>query len=203
MEWTCGPVQKSTQPVAGQPLARLFLDQLHLEPLARLGEVVDRFLPGHDPGLERQILRNQIPHFVFDLFEVAFDKALRPFEIVVEPVAYSRPDPEMRAGEKAAHGRGHQMRGAVSVDLEHFTGIGNLADRSVGMNHLECHFSPDPKVTVFAQLRAGYRNRLLSFIGEISGGRSETAAAMRAMRSSYTVAFPTSSGIGYGRRERI
>ena len=112
-------VEKGAFDVVGRHhVAAFFLDQLHLERLAAVGE--ERLGVGlrHHHPLERAVLGGNRLHPRFNPRQILRHERLLDHEIVEEALVRRRTDAALRLRELGQHRRGQQMRRAVAVDRQ-------------------------------------------------------------------------------------
>ena len=99
--------------VAGDLFASLLLNKLDLELLSQFLEYTEGFLFGEGEFLDGDILLGQLPHFVFNDFEVIGSERFVSQKIVEESILRGRADTGLRLGKQLENRMRHQMSRAV------------------------------------------------------------------------------------------
>ncbi len=74
-------------------------------------------------ALVGEIARLNLPHFLFDFFQIFGRERRGAVEIVIEAGVDGRPDAELGFGIELEHGRGQQVRGGMAIDLQRFADL--------------------------------------------------------------------------------
>jgi hypothetical protein len=111
----------------------LLFDELHLQRLAARGEERLRLLTRPHLPLVRQVGCGELAHLALDCLEVLRHERAIDDEVVEEAVVGRGTNAALRVREERGHGRGQQVRGAVTVQRERFRrALSDDADAPVG-----------------------------------------------------------------------
>ena len=109
---------------------------LQLELLAPLSHELLGVFPIQDEGLDRQILLDDLLHFLLDGLQVLLGQlAIAQIHVIVEAVLGGGAVGKVRLREEVLDGLGHDMGSGVTDDVQ-FLLLGALCHRSVLVNDL-------------------------------------------------------------------
>ncbi len=140
-------------------------EKLDLVFFAKPGKKADRLFAGHLPPGEGELLRSDIPHPGFDLFQVVLRERPGHIEIVVETVFNCRADGDARLRKNRLYGLGHYMGGAVPEDFNRRRRIGPdtfqsgvLFDLAGQVDQLAVELCGDPTIAGVSHFAQNLRN---------------------------------------------
>ena len=110
--------KRRSQRVLGKDIARALFNQLDLHRLIHCTVFRQTLRLRNQLAVEGQRLRLQLPHLLFDAFEVIRSEGNGPVEIVIETVVDGGADPQLGFGEKFQHRGRAKMSSRVTINLQ-------------------------------------------------------------------------------------
>src|SRR6185312_6323922 len=104
--------------VFGKRIIGLLLNELDLHGLIHFDVLLNAFRLAGQPAFERETFGLQLPHPLFNLFEIFGRERLGAVEIIVKTGFDGRPDAQLRFRKKLQHRGGAKMGGRVAIDLQ-------------------------------------------------------------------------------------
>src|ERR1700676_4995291 len=108
------------------------LDEMALHEVAFTLELLESFVTRQKFASVRQILLDELLHFLLDLLEIFRRERSRAVKVVEESVLSRRTVAELGLGEEFEHSRGEQVRRRMPIDFERLR-IAFLEDAQVGV----------------------------------------------------------------------
>src|SRR6185312_14701117 len=120
--------------VFGKRIIGLLLNELDLHGLIHFDVLLNAFRLAGQPAFERETFGLQLPHLLFNLFEIFGRERLGAVEIVVKAGFDGRPDAQLGFREEFQHRRGAQVGGRMPIHLQRvFILIGQDLNRAVAL----------------------------------------------------------------------